>query len=252
MKIIKKIAIKKKIFSVDYFLSKEIILDKKDYLVGVVNDITIDSWGNPGKLGEKWVDLADIILVARDDSDREVAFAMGNYLKKDVVVLVATAVREKNKNSGIGTALNFEIIKISIQKRIRESIFSVFLSHYFVFRTPNPTLYSLTSAKVPLFPGVEKRSPSKKELEIFDLIVEKFTKNAKVDKDNFVIFNSLKEYSDLIYKKDFIPWSRDEKVNNLFEKSLDLTKQQGNTMVIIGKINPVKIILFQVIKTLLK
>lgn len=224
-----------RVYSVEVYVPNRNNKLNKDQFSSLIIEITKSAWGNPGLLAGKWLELADILLVALDVKNKPVAFAIGNYTRNDLVVLVSTMVVRSLQNSGIAKYLNSFILKKAFIRKLLSCRF--FTPLYFSFRTPNPTLYSLTSKKTDLFPNVSGRKANQDELEIFDLIVEKFSKNSLVDREKFVIFDAYTSYPDLIYKNQLIPWSWDEKVNDLFEDSLKLTHCMAATMVIIGKVN---------------
>lgn len=225
-----------------YRNTKAVSREKISEITRQVKEITESAWDDPGELVNKWLELADIIIIVKCDNHPS-AFAIGSYVDYDIVSLVSTMVRPSLQNSGLSTHLNGLIIKNHFLTRFRfRRALKIFAPIYFVFRTPNPTLYASVNKKFSLFPSVSYREPSAKEIKVFNLIVKKFLADARVDRKTFVIKGAYSLYPNLIYKDKEIPWSKNETINNFFEKNLRLTKHEGNTMVVLGKISPLNFI----------
>ena len=184
-------------------------------------------------MGKKWLDLADVLILARFNN-QICAFATGKFLEDDFVLLIATMVDPKYQNYGLSTFINSLIIKKAFWRKIKRGKFLGPL--YFAFRTPNPILYASTAKKVRVIPSVNGIKPDSKEIGIFRKIVREFFPNLEYDQENLTVKGAYLPYPELVYQKDIIPWSRDERVNEFFEKNLKLTKREGNTMVVIGKV----------------
>lgn len=225
--------IKGEIFAIElYYKSNKTLQADKKNVLKIMETITKDAWEDPDDLVKKWFDLLDVFIIAKKDGD-VCGFVVGNFMKKDLVLLVASMVKIDKQSIGLGSLINSIVIKTAIKKR---GILKIFKPFYFAFRTPNPILYSMVSTKTNIFPSLSRETPTEKEKDIFNEIVNRFSSDAELDEDNFIIKGAYLNYPKLIYQKDDIPWSNNKEINSFLDKSLKLIDGEGNTMVIVGKI----------------
>jgi hypothetical protein len=231
--------IKEERFNIEiYYKQNRSLQENKEFFLSIINDVTRDAWEEPSDLVKKWFDLLDILVIAKQ-KDIVCGFVIGNFMEEDFVLLVSSMVRKNKQSIGLGLFINSIIINEGIKRRLFSfgSIFKIFKSFYFAFRTPNPILCSMVSSKTGVFPSMNRQEPTKKEIEIFDEIVSRFSPQAQIDKDNFIIKGAYLNYPKLIYEISNIPWSNNDKLNKFLDRRLKLTNREGNTMVIIGRVS---------------
>lgn len=197
--------------------------------------LTRKSWGNPESLARRWLLLADYLVIVYKGKDL-VAFAIGSILEKRTLNLTATVVNKAFSGRGLASKMNKLIITNFV---ISNFLPLVSGGLYFVFRTPNPKLYEGIRKKISVFPDYRKmRAPTKDELKIFRKVVKTFCPNNSYNEDKFIILGAYKLFPDLIYKSEgSIPKPADRDVYDFFVKNLSLKKKQGNTMVVVGRLD---------------
>lgn len=222
------------IYTISLYQEEEIRGIVTETLLQTIRLVTKSAWGDPGPLAKKWLELSNVFIIAENNDTKKIdAFACAQYIDPETVVLVATMVHAKYQFSGIGVFLNKKILSRGIIKSLKK-INTFFKRYYFVFRTPNPILYSRTIKNISsVFPSPYNKTPTTQEKEIFHTIVQRFAPNNPYNEETFTIYQAYQDAPDLIYKPDLIPWSKNKKVNTLFESSLNLSGEEGNTLVII-------------------
>jgi hypothetical protein len=219
-----------------YYKDNLYISDNLTDILVSIKDITRSGWGEPGCLAEKWVDLIDVLIFVKEN-DIAKGFVIAKLLSDDLVALVATVLTRDKQSSGLGTLLNSFALRDLCFKRIKKNYLKLFSPLYFVFRTPNPRLFSIAVNNLRVYPNLKGCPPSNKQIKAFEYFVRIMSPDAPVDRVDFIAKNSLRCFPDLIYSPDAIPWSSDSKVNDFFREKVRLPEQEGNTVVVVGCIS---------------
>ncbi len=220
------------------------ILTKKDItpkIKKIIRTVTKKAWVDPGeKLVKKWVEMIDIIVLFKDKK-KIVAFAIGNYINEDTLHLVSTMVDKNYQGRGLGPKMNKMILTEFIKSRKKK----IFRPAYIVFRTTSPKVYEKFYKEARIYPDYKySKEPTSFEKKVFNEIVRDLAKDKEVDEKNFIIKKATREYPQLTYEKDKIPWSDNAEINKFFEDNLKLKEKEGNAIIIVGKISSLKILLF--------
>lgn len=203
----------------------------------IIRDITRECWGDPGELVNRWLEIADVVILLINN-EQYVGFAVGKKINSSVVTLVASAVISEFQGKGYARIINKRILKILFCATSFKSYLNLLISDlYIVFRTPNPRLISSLYKEGYTFPSIHNLPPKKKEIEIFQEIIRIFSISSEYDNRKSVIYSAYMNYPSLIYTESNIPWSEDSVINKFCERNLRLTKQEGNTMVVIRRLN---------------
>jgi hypothetical protein len=219
-----------------YYKDNKYISENRSDIIVSIKDITRSGWGDPGNLAEKWVDLIDILIFVKESGVAK-GFVIAKCLSDDLVALVATVITQDKQLSGLGTLLNSIALRDICFNRIKKNYLKLFAPLYFVFRTPNPRLFSIAVNKLRVYPNLKGYPPSKKQIEAFDYFVRIMSPDATVDRVDFIAKNSLRCFPNLIYSKNTIPWSNDSKINDFFRDKVRLLEREGNTVVVVGSIS---------------
>lgn len=211
-----------------------------------IRGLTKSAWGDPAKLADRWLEIADVVVMARD-ADKLVAFASGKIINSKALNLVATIIDPAYQGRGLSTKLNLEIAWYFIEKHPIQ-----FMEGFnIVFRTQNPSLYEKVYKKIPVFPDYRKNiKPTEEQRAIFEKIIQLFCPRNEFDEDMFVIKKAHDLYPDLIYKINNIPWAKSVAINHFFEKRLNYSEQSGDTMVFIGTVKPFHLLKYDLSKSI--
>ncbi|MDD4874817.1 MAG: hypothetical protein PHI77_00210 [Candidatus Pacebacteria bacterium] len=182
-----------------------------------------------------------MIFILRDKNKKPVAFSANKFIDEKLIIFLSTMVLPEFQGYGIAKKMQ----KIAGQKFLRDQIlknslkfWKNFKSLYFAYRTPNPRLIKAVQKYNLALPIDNSKKISDKEKIIAKKVAEIFSPNLEFEEKNFVIKSALlKTNPELIYKKDQIPWSGDEKIDKFCENHLDYKNQKGNLFVIVGHIN---------------
>jgi hypothetical protein len=216
----------------------------KEKLIVGIKEVTKKAWGDPAQLAEKWINLADVLVLARERGTL-IGFATGKFLDSQTVNLIATVIDPDFQGKGLSTKLNSIIIRnFYLRNPIR-----LITGFRMVFRTQNPSLYEKVYGKLILFPDYRgMRKVDSEDKRILEIIKENFCPTNQVDEESFVIKGAHEKYPELIYQVEKIPWAKDPKINEFFETKLGLGKRTGNTMVLVGKVNFWHILKYDLLK----
>lgn len=208
--------------------------------------LTTSAWGDPAELADRWLELADVVVLARD-ADKLVAFASGKIIDNKTLNLVATIIDPSYQGKGLSTKLNLEIAWYFIEKHPIQ-----FMEGFnIVFRTQNPSLYEKVYKKIPIFPDYRKNiEPTVQQRAIFKRIIQLFCPRNEFDEDKFVIKKAHDLYPGLIYDHNNIPWAKSIAINHFFEKRLKYDRKSGDTMVFIGYVKPFHLLKYDLIKSI--
>jgi hypothetical protein len=135
--------------------------------------------------------------------------------------------------------MNSLIVKRAIRKRLKQvnlKIWQWMKPIYVVFRTPNPTMYKIVSSKIDVFPSVDRRTPTARELAIATKIAGTLCPGYRFNPENFVNERIGSAVSNLVYRPSQIPWSDDAGINELFNDRLELTRGMDKDLMVVGNI----------------
>ncbi len=210
--------------------------ENRSAIISVIREVTRDGWGEPGELVLKWFELIDILIFAKEN-DIIKGFVIAKFLSDDVISIVATVVSKEKQATGLGSLLNTLVLLELSFSRIKRNYLKLFSPISFVFRTPNPKLFSIALRNLNIYPDLKGHPPNEKQVNIFNDFIKTMSPDSIVDQSNFVTMHSLKRYPDLIYSLETIPWSDNSKVNNFFIDKVRLLEREGNTLVVVGRIS---------------
>lgn len=201
-------------------------------------DLTTDAYGEPGELLQRWLSLADVMVVASQDGTPR-GFMMGRLLRPDVLLFIAAMVHPVARRLGLLSYMSAYVVWVAWLARVRSAGWRLWQSAqtlYLTFRTANPVLYSSVAKKVRLNPSPDCREVSSSETEIATLVARAYGVEDGFDRTTFVMHGALLPYPDLIYRPNRIPWCDDRAINDFFRELLRLEEMQGNDLVAVGKV----------------
>jgi len=219
------------------------IIDKpriklKENMKGIfINDVcklAKVAWGDPGVFIDKVFSLADIWLVAWKGDELKGWTAA--RIRNNVANFLSTTISPEVQQKGLASFLIRSVIKIGWWRNRGWKLWEWFSPFYLATRTCNPCVYESLSQKMPIFPSLKNRVPSKQELKIAIEVAHTFSPDNQFNPELFVIQGALVSCPDLIYRVDDIPWSSNSSVNQFLEERLELTKRKGNMLVIVGRV----------------
>lgn len=223
-------------------LSKKEIKEKINELSRTFSKIILETWGDPGDTVKVFLNTADILYIATVNG-QIAGFASGEYFDKNTLYLHATVVHKDFSGLGLYKILNNKVIN----KYALIHPKNLLMGFYCVFRTSNPSLYERVYKIFPLYPDFQNnRKPNSFELETFKKICSHANPN-DIDIEKFVEKNAYTNSTGLIRNPDDIPFAYNTKINEFFEKRLNLSKMEGNGLICIGRIN-----LFLIVKYVFK
>lgn len=207
-------------------------------------------WAYPGPvLFRKWLLGGDVTVFAYKGNFL-VGFASAAFVDDNIINFTVTIVDKDYRNKGIASGLNRRILKYYFSN---EKI--IFKPLFIAFRTMNPLLYQRFYAKMSsTFPDYKNRnrSASQAEIAVFKKVTKYFSQGHQSDERKFIIFNATKDFPQLNYKKNSIPWSNNEIINKMFEKELHLAEGRGDAFLVVGSLSVVKKILYRLSSILIK
>ncbi len=202
-------------------------------LIKILKEITSRAWADFGETPKVWLENTEYLVLVRKGNDY-IAFDAKGVLGNDFIFL-SSMVWKEFQNKGIIKKAS----RISLKKHIVKTFFKnplkIFKPLYFVFRTPNPILYESVVDFDPFPDILNNRKSEEKERELAIKIIELLSPGAKYDIESFVIEKALKN-PDLFYSLETYPRTKNDKINDYFEKKINYSNNEGNLLIVVGKI----------------
>ncbi|MCD6270657.1 hypothetical protein J7J23_02695 [bacterium] len=219
-----------------------------------IKSLIKECWGDFGeKFIEKHIISADFLLILRhkDKIVGTAAISRKSILNKNLYYLEFTAISPEIQSSRLMGKVNFALLryiffdnliknkKLTIEFMLISPNLRVLgsMAKITSFMYPNPFLFDKKKKKIP--PPDEETWQMAKEL-----IRQSDNPNRFLHKDGCVLEDSYKDTPWLIYKKDKIPWHKNETVNKFGETYIQYSKETGKEFVIRAKINLKNIFLY--------
>ncbi len=212
--------------------------DEKESIIREMERITIQAWEDFGDTVHKWFNLADILLIAKDN-ERIISFSTAKFENESLIIFLATMVHPSYQGLGLNKVFQNIIFKEFFKKKKKIVGFKAwkYLSNlYFSFRTANPRLVKEASKLHIALPIYGYRA-NYKEIEIARTVREMFSKEYQFDEKNFVIKGALRNKPNLIYTEDHVPWSHNKMIDEFCRQHLRYKEKEGNLFIIVGHLN---------------
>lgn len=205
------------------------IQELKEEIIAVARKV-----GDSRKFAERYINLSDILAVARKDN-KIIGFSIArNSITPLIrgVMFFATRILPEYQKQKIGSVL----VKSLSRESIKSQGLSLFKPFYLVTGTAHPIVYSSFLKKIKIVPSPEgTNNPGGLNQKIAVTFAKAFCPEFEFDADNFVVKGGFRDSAEL-FESDKIPWAKDEKINQFLENKLNLTKKQGNMLVIVAPI----------------
>ncbi len=194
------------------------------------------AWSYPGKvLFEKWFYGSNLISLVFEDNSL-IGFACGTFIDKNIINLTVTIIDPAYRNQGLASKLNKVILRnFLLQKKQNWEPL------YITFRTMSPDLYKRFYSKVSeCFPDYKNkiRSTTKGEKVVFQKTTKYFGQEFQCDAEKFIIKGATRNFPQLNYRKDRIPWSGVYAIDNMFKDQLKIMECTGDAYVVVGTLGP--------------
>ncbi|EKD71807.1 MAG: hypothetical protein ACD_46C00092G0003 [uncultured bacterium] len=198
-------------------------------------DISQKAGQTPGDYVKKWLGLADILVIARNNNEC-VGFAIANFYNSNTVFLVVSMVAGEHQHKKIGNIINRYILKYFIYFRLRK-VLKILTNFYFIFRTQNPIVYYALSKHAELYPSLKNNNIPPKEKNIAIDFVKSIWPGSNFDHNKFVILDAYANAPGLKYTTATLPKCKDERINRFIRDNLKFEITNNNAQLILGKIS---------------
>ena len=225
-------------YSLEIFQGKDEIKNEYQRIEREITPIVKKIGINAGDYIHHWIGNADTVFLISQNK-KTLGFLTAMYYSDQIIYIPILMLDPDIQKKGIMSILSKFAIKNYFIWRIKQCKYNPFIflfPIYIIFRTENPTLYKILQSKINVYPRPDGTLPKlKHEIRMVLDFVKNIWPNSIFDEKKFILKNEFNDQSDFF--KNGIPWSRNKEVDEFMEKRLNLTKFEGNALVVLVKIN---------------
>lgn len=235
-------------FSFEWIIFKD--SSDKDELGQISAEMTavaISSGQNPRNGASDWVGQADGILLVRLGEEL-VGFCCFAFPRHRFIYVIALMVSPDYQGEGLaGRGIRLLVLHYIKNKAfIWYKPWGFLENFYLLFRTQNPNTYHMLSRRFKIYPPLmtemSNRNVPSKALSFLKQFARKTWPHASFDDKDFVLRDAYIVNPSLSIAPTEVPWTSDEKVNNLFKEKIGLGKATLDSLVVLAELNIVSLL----------